>query len=59
MKTPEAQSGHSVSRRLERDGEVLLKPFCPPYYKSMADAVQAVVEIKIRNKRHLSQPGPR
>src|SRR5436189_3421694 len=31
---------------LERDGEVLLKPFCPPYYKSMADAVQAVVEIK-------------
>ncbi len=31
---------------LERDGEVLLKPFCPPYYKSMADAVRAVVEIK-------------
>lgn len=31
---------------LERDGEVLLKPFCPPYYTSMADAVRAVVEIK-------------
>jgi hypothetical protein len=31
---------------LERDGEVLLKPFCPPYYKSMADAVRAVVKIK-------------
>jgi len=31
---------------LERDGEVLLKPFCPPYYASMADAVRAVVEIK-------------
>ena len=31
---------------LERDGEVLLKPFCPPYYKSMADAVRAVVELK-------------
>ena len=31
---------------LERDGEVLLKPFCPPYYRSMADAVHAVVEIK-------------
>lgn len=31
---------------LERDGEVLLKPFCPPYYKSMAEAVRAVVEIK-------------
>jgi len=31
---------------LERNGEVLLKPFCPPYFKSMAEAVQAVVEIK-------------
>ena len=31
---------------LERDGEVLLKPFCPPYFKTMADAVRAVVEIK-------------
>lgn len=31
---------------LERDGEVLLKPFCPPYYKSMAEAVRAVVDIK-------------
>src|SRR6266496_696010 len=31
---------------LERDGDVLLKPFCPPHYNSMADAVRAVVEIK-------------
>jgi hypothetical protein len=31
---------------LERNGEVLLKPFCPPYYNSMADAVRAVVELK-------------
>jgi hypothetical protein len=31
---------------LERDGEVLLKPFCPPYYPSMAEAVRAVVDIK-------------
>jgi len=31
---------------LERDGDVLLKPFCPPYYKSMAEAVRAVVDIK-------------
>lgn len=31
---------------LERDGQVLLKPFCPPYYASMAEAVRAVVEIK-------------
>ena len=31
---------------LERNGEVLLKPFCPPYYNSMADAVRAVVDAK-------------
>ena len=31
---------------LERDGETLLKPFCPPYYSTMADAVRAVVEAK-------------
>src|SRR5262245_61593476 len=31
---------------LERNGEVLLKPFCPPYYPSMAAAVRAVAEIK-------------
>jgi hypothetical protein len=31
---------------LERNGEILLKPFCGPYYKSMAEAVDAVVEIK-------------
>ena len=31
---------------LERNGEVLLKPFCPPCYESMTDAVRAVVEIK-------------
>ncbi len=31
---------------LERDGQVLLKPFCPPYYASMAEAVRAVVELK-------------
>jgi hypothetical protein len=31
---------------LERAGEVLLKPFCPPYYPSMAEAIRAVVERK-------------
>jgi hypothetical protein len=31
---------------LERNGEVLLKPFCPPWFDSMADAVRAVVEMK-------------
>jgi hypothetical protein len=31
---------------LEREGEVLLKPFCPPYYASMTEAVNAVTAIK-------------
>ena len=31
---------------LERNGEVLLKPFCPPHYESMREAVEAVVESK-------------
>ena len=31
---------------LERDGQVLLKPFCPPYYPTMRDAVLALVEQK-------------
>jgi hypothetical protein len=31
---------------LERDGEALLQPYCPPYYGSMKDAVRAVVETK-------------
>ena len=35
---------------LERDGQVLLKPFCPPYYPSMTAAVQAVVEAKFGSR---------
>ena len=31
---------------LERKGEVLLKPFIPPYYRSMTEAVQAVADAK-------------
>jgi hypothetical protein len=31
---------------MEKDNRVLLKPFCPPYYKSMEDAVRAFVETK-------------
>jgi len=31
---------------LERNGEVLLKPFCLPYYQSMTEAVRAVVDAK-------------
>jgi hypothetical protein len=31
---------------LERDNQVLLQPFCPPYYTSMEDAVRAFVQTK-------------
>jgi hypothetical protein len=31
---------------LEREGHILLKPFCPPYYSSMAEAVRAFVDYK-------------
>ena len=31
---------------LEQDGEVLIKPFCPPYYRSMEEAVLAFVDYK-------------
>jgi hypothetical protein len=31
---------------LERNGEVLVKPFCPPYYKNMEEAVLAFVDYK-------------
>jgi hypothetical protein len=31
---------------LEKDNRVLLKPFCPPYYNSMEDAVRAFVQTK-------------
>jgi hypothetical protein len=31
---------------LEQNGETLIKPFCPPYYSSMKDAVLAFVAAK-------------
>jgi hypothetical protein len=31
---------------LERDGEILIKPYCPPYYKNMEEAVLAFVDYK-------------
>jgi hypothetical protein len=31
---------------LERDGQILIKPFCPPYYRDMAEAVLAFVDYK-------------
>jgi hypothetical protein len=46
MKLPGKNPAVPYPLGLEREGEVLLKPFCPPYHASMADAVQAVVELK-------------
>jgi hypothetical protein len=43
---------------LEHDGEVLLRPFCPPYFASMAEAVQAVVELKQGSSGVLRAPSP-
>jgi hypothetical protein len=31
---------------LERDGKALIKPFCPPYYRNMEEAVLAFVDYK-------------
>jgi hypothetical protein len=31
---------------LEHDGQVLIKPFCPPYYRNMEEAVLAFVDYK-------------
>ncbi len=31
---------------LEREGDVLVKPFCPPYYRDMREAVLAFVDYK-------------
>jgi len=35
-----------VAVGLEKGNEVLLKPFCPPYYKNMEEAVLAFVDYK-------------
>ena len=31
---------------LERDGQVLIRPYCPPYYSTMKEAVTAFLETK-------------
>jgi hypothetical protein len=31
---------------LERDGELLIKPYCPPYYRNMEEAVLAFIDSK-------------
>ena len=35
---------------IERNGVPLIKPYCPPYYPSMAAAVKAMVEFKYSKK---------
>ncbi|HEX5506314.1 MAG TPA: hypothetical protein VFW96_27100 [Thermomicrobiales bacterium] len=42
---------------LERDGEVLLKPFCPPYYRDMREAVLAFVDYKYAQGRGTFRDG--
>lgn len=36
----------AIGLGLERDGEPLLVPYCPPRFATMADAVRAVVDLK-------------
>lgn len=42
---------------LERDGEVLIKPFCPPYYRDMEEAVLAFVDYKYARERGTLRDG--
>jgi len=45
-----------VAVGLERDGDVLLKPYCPPYYPDMRAAVEAYVEDKYGQHGSLRDP---
>ena len=42
---------------LERDGQVLIKPFCPPYYRTMEEAVLAFVDYKYAQGRGTLRDG--
>lgn len=42
---------------LERGGDVLLKPFCPPYYRDMEQAVLAFVDYKCAEGRGTHHDG--
>lgn len=42
---------------LERDGQVLIKPFCPPYYRSMEEAVLAFIDYKYAEARGTFRDG--
>lgn len=42
---------------LEQSGEVLIKPFCPPYYRTMEEAVLAFVDYKYAQGRGTFRDG--
>ncbi|MFN8512015.1 MAG: hypothetical protein U0841_05395 [Chloroflexia bacterium] len=42
---------------LERNGEVLLRPFCPPYSRTMEEAVVSFVETKYRENAGIFRDG--
>ncbi len=42
---------------LERDSQVLIKPFCPPYYRNMEEAVLAFVDEKYAQGRGTMRDG--
>ena len=42
---------------LERDGATLIKPYCPPYYRSMEEAVLAFVDYKYAHGRGTLRDG--
>ncbi|HEY0604732.1 MAG TPA: hypothetical protein VGD58_17570 [Herpetosiphonaceae bacterium] len=42
---------------LQRDDEILIKPFCPPYYPTMRDAVLAFVDYKFGTGRGTFRDG--
>jgi hypothetical protein len=42
---------------LEHNGEVLIKPYCPPYYRTMEEAVLAFVEYKYAQGRGTFRDG--
>src|SRR5438270_7044877 len=42
---------------LERDGQALIKPFCPPYYRDMEEAVLAFLDYKYAEGRGTFRDG--
>jgi hypothetical protein len=42
---------------LEKDGAPLIRPFCPPYYPTMADAARAFVDVKFAEGKGVFRDG--